>query len=309
MSTTAGLHHITAMAGDPRRNVTFYTQTLGLRLIKKTVNFDDPGTYHLYYGDEHGTPGTVLTFFPFANARQGQRGAGEASETSFAVPPGALPFWQARFTEHGVAHEPVKTMFGEAVLSFNDPDGMSHQLIEVSGAATTAGYAAAGVPASHAIRGFAGVTLHSRHADATGAVLETMGYRLLAEENNLQRWESTGAELGMRIDIRNASGDGTGHMGAGTIHHIAFRAADDAAQAQMAEKLTKAGAQVTEQRDRQYFRSVYFREPGGVLFEIATDAPGFAVDEPTDALGTGLMLPKWLEARRVAIEGTLPPLK
>jgi glyoxalase family protein len=309
MSTTAGLHHITAMAGDPRRNVAFYTEGLGLRMIKKTVNFDDPGTYHLYYGDEAGTPGTIMTFFPWAHARPGRRGAGEASETAFAVPPGTLPFWQARFTARGVTHEPLRTVFGETVLSFNDPDGMSHQLVETPSATGMAGHAAAGVPATHAIRGFAGVTLHSRHGDVTGAVLEMMGYERQSEENGLTRYQSRGSQLGNRIDVRHASGETAGQMGAGTIHHIAFRAEDDAAQAEMASRLTEAGAQVTEQRDRQYFRSVYFREPGGVLFEIATDAPGFAIDEAADALGTQLMLPKWLETRRTAIETALPPLE
>jgi glyoxalase family protein len=308
MSTSTGLHHITAMAGDPRRNKAFYTEVLGLRMIKKTVNFDDPGTYHLYYGDAHGTPGTILTFFPWAHARLGRRGAGEASETAFAVPHGALAFWQARFMERDLPHGPLTTLFGEAVLPFQDPDGMNHQLVEMPAAAAVTGYAAAGVPTDHAIRGFAGVTLHSRNADVTGAVLELMGYTKKAQENGLTRWISAGAQLGTRIDIRSASGNGAGEMGAGTIHHIAFRATDDAAQADMAARLTEAGAQVTEQRDRQYFRSVYFREPGGVLFEIATDAPGFAIDEPADALGQSLKLPLWLEPRRKDIEAALPTL-
>ncbi len=308
MSTTAGLHHITAMAGDPRRNVAFYTAVLGLRMIKKTVNFDDPGTYHLYYGDAAGTPGTILTFFPWAQARPGRRGAGEASETAFAVPPGALAFWQEQFTDHGVPQQPLTTLFGESVLSFQDPDGMNHQLVEVEAASAVAGYATSGVPADSAIRGFAGITLHSRRGDATGAVLETLGYARQAHEGGLTRWVSASSGLGTRIDLRDASETAAGQVGAGSIHHIAFRASNDGAQAAMVQKLSAIGAQVTEQRDRQYFRSVYFREPGGVLFEIATDAPGFAIDEPADALGQSLMLPRWLEPRRSSIEAALPPL-
>jgi glyoxalase family protein len=307
-SRTSGIHHITAIAGDPQSNLLFYTDALGLRLVKKTVNFDDPGTYHLYYGDATGSPGTILTFFPFPGAKSGSRGAGEASQTAFAIPEASLSFWLNRLAEKGIAHDAPVTRLGEKVIAFSDPDGMVLELVAQSGAGEIAGYAASGIPAEHAIRAFAGVTLVSAKPEATGAVLALMGYRIEASGDGITRWSTGRAGTATRIDVKDAGQQAMHRQGAGTVHHVAFRAADDAAQAAMAEAIRASGLGVTEQRDRQYFRSVYFREPGGILFEIATDDPGFAVDEPVERLGQSLRLPHWLETRRTALEAALPPL-
>jgi glyoxalase family protein len=299
MAKSPGLHHITAIAGDPARNLAFYQDLLGLRLVKKTVNFDDPGTYHLYYGDEQGSPGTILTFFPWPGARPGRRGAGEATGTAFAIPAASLSWWLDRLSDRGVTHEVPAKRFGETVVGFQDPDGMSLELV-----ARDVG----DVPAEHAIRAFAGVTIRSTRPDSTGAVLSLLGYEEGPKDGDVTRWSTNAPGVATIVDVKDASAEPRHASGAGTVHHIAFRAADDAAQAAMVETLSSRGLQVTPQQDRNYFRSVYFREPGGVLFEIATDAPGFAVDEPADSLGRTLMLPQWLEPRRAAIEAALPPL-
>ncbi len=309
MSTTSGLHHITAISGDPARNVAFYTKALGLRMVKKTVNFDDPGTYHLYYGDEQGSPGTILTFFPWAGVRPGQRGAGEASGTAFAIPDASVSYWLGRLADRNVPHDMPVQRFGETVIAFRDPDGMTLELVAQSAMTDRPGWANGDVPAEHAIRGFAGITIWSARPDATGAVLSVMGYQEGATEGGTTRWSTGRPGLAATIDVRDASTNSRHHSGAGTVHHVAYRAADDAAQAAMVHSLSVRGLQVTEQVDRNYFRSVYFREPGGTLFEIATDSPGFAVDEPQDRLGETLMLPEWLEPRRAAIEAALPSLK
>jgi glyoxalase family protein len=309
MSRTAGIHHITAISGDPARNVAFYTNVLGLRMIKKTVNFDDPGTYHLYYGDGQGSPGTILTFFPWAGARPGRRGAGEASGTAFAIPPAAVPFWLERLATGNIPHEMPVKRFGETVITFSDPDGMMLELVAQTSVADSLGWSNGDIPEQHAIRGFAGITIWSPVPDVTGSVLSLMGYAEGAKDGEITRWSTGQPNLAANIDVRDASAVTRHQSGAGTVHHVAYRAADDAAQAAMAEALRARGLQVTEQLDRNYFRSVYFREPGGTLFEIATDAPGFTVDEPPEKLGETLMLPGWLEPRRKAIEAALPSLK
>ncbi|GEP01403.1 VOC family protein [Methylobacterium haplocladii] len=300
-----GIHHVTAYAGTAQRNLDFYTEVLGLRLVKKTVNFDDPGTYHLYYGDETGQPGTILTFFPFDHAAPGRVGVGETSETAFRVPRAAIGWWTHRLIEKGVTHDALMQAFGEPVLRFRDPDGMMLALVgaDGDGAAWTGG----DVPAEYAIRGFHGVTLLLGKGDATAAILtDVLGFSESGREGTSIRFASS-AGLGGFVTLRAVGEFLPGRPGAGSVHHIAFRAADDAAQAAMVAKLTgKHGLAVTEQRDRQYFRSVYFREPGGVLFEIATDIPGFAVDEPVEALGSALKLPAFLEPQRARIEGALP---
>jgi glyoxalase family protein len=305
---SSGIHHITAIAGDARRNHGFYTDALGLRMVKKTVNFDDPGTYHLYYGDEAGSPGTIMTFFPWAGARPGRRGAGEASETAFAVPNGSLDFWLSRFTDRKIAHTRESTPFGDEVIAFADPDGMAHHLIATDTVSALPGYTTAGVPAEHAIRGFFGITLWSSRPEITAAVLSVMGYTEEATVEGASRWMAPANGLAARIDVRDASQMGRGQSGAGSIHHVAFRAADDKAQEAMVAALRMRGLSITEQLDRNYFRSVYFREPGGTLFEIATDDPGFAVDEPAATLGQALKLPEWLENSRGQIEAALPAL-
>jgi glyoxalase family protein len=304
----AGIHHVTAIAGSAMRNLDFYTGTLGLRLVKKTVNFDDPGTYHLYYGDEVGYPGTILTFFPWPHAMPGRVGIGETQETSFRVPEAAIGFWIHRFIERGIVHESTRKRFGETVLAFRDPDGMRLAFVAIPGLQGEGAWSES-VPVEHAIRGFHGVSLLLAKADLTGAVLsDVLGFAEAGREGNVVRYRSGTARGGV-VDLQAAGDFLPGRLGAGSVHHVAFRAADDAMQAAMVAKLaTDHGITTTEQKDRNYFRSVYFHEPGGVLFEIATDIPGFAVDEAPSDLGRALKLPPFLEARRDAIEARLPAL-
>jgi glyoxalase family protein len=303
-----GIHHVTAIAGPARRNHAFYTEVLGLRLVKKTVNFDDPGTYHFYFGDEVGSPGTILTFFPWEHAAPGRVGVGQTQETAFRVPEGALGFWTQRFIERGVAHETVTRRFGETVLPFRDPDGLRLALVCTPGAQIEPGWTGGGIEAAHAIRGFHSVSLLVADGARTGAILtDVFGFEAAGEEGSTRRFQVPGTPVGGIVDIRSAGAFLPGREGAGSVHHIAFRAADDAVQAAMVQKLRRDhGQRVTEQRDRNYFRSVYFREPGGILFEIATDAPGFAVDEPVEQLGRMLKLPAGLEPMRARIESVLP---
>ncbi|MEW6255592.1 MAG: ring-cleaving dioxygenase [Pseudomonadota bacterium] len=306
---TNGIHHVTAISGPARRNLAFYEGVLGLRLVKKTVNFDDPGTYHFYYGDAAGAPGTILTFFPWEHVAPGRLGVGETQETAFRIPLASMGYWTHRFVEAGVRHGTPANRFGETVLTFTDPDGMRLALIGVPGAEAEAGYSAGNIPAEHAIRGFHGVTLLVKDAAPTAAILtDVFGFALTAQEGTLSRY-STGTAQGGIVDLHAAGDFLRGRPGGGSVHHIAFRAADDAAEAAMVQKLADHhGLRTTEQKDRNYFRSVYFREPNGVLFEIATDIPGFAVDEPAETLGQALKLPAFLEGRRAEIESVLPVL-
>ena len=304
-----GIHHVTAFSGAAERNVEFYTRVLGLRLVKKTVNFDDPGTYHLYYGDAAGQPGTILTFFPIAHAAPGRVGIGETQETAFRVPRAAIGWWSHRFIEKGVTHEALVQVLGEPTLRFRDPDGLMLALVGTDTTETDVPWTGAEIPAEHAIRGFHGVTLLLKEAEGTAAILtEVFGFQEAGREGAAIRYAS-GAPEGGFVTLRAVGEFLRGRQGAGSVHHIAFRAADDGEQARMVETLTRTyGLGVTEQRDRQYFRSVYFREPGGVLFEIATDVPGFAVDEPVETLGSDLKLPAFLEPHRAQIEGHLPTI-
>lgn len=303
-----GIHHVTAIAGNARRNVEFYTRTLGLRLVKKTVNFDDPGTYHLYYGDETGSPGTILTFFPWDHVAPGRLGIGETQETVFRVPEGAIGYWTHRFVEKGVAHQAPVKRFGETVLSFKDPHGMRLALVALPGIDGEPAWSNGDIPAEYALRGFHSVNLLLADAAPTGAILtDVLGFTELGREETLVRYKVEGTEIGGIVDIHAAGGFLPARMGGGSVHHIAFRAADDAAEASMVKKLIENhGIRTTEQKDRNYFRSVYFREPGHVLFEIATDVPGFAADEPVASLGEALKLPSFLEGRRAQIEAVLP---
>ena len=306
--TRNGLHHVTAIAGPAARNVEFYRRVLGLRLVKKTVNFDDPGTYHLYYGDETGTPGTILTFFPWHHVGPGRVGVGETEETAFRVPRHAIGYWTHRFVERGVSHDAIVKRFGEPVLGFRDPDGLRLALVGVDGAEAEPAWLGSDVPGDHAIRGFHGVSLMLKQTGPTAAILtDVLGLPEIAREGSRIRFAAPGGAVGGSVDLHGVGDFLRGVSGGGTVHHVAFRAADDAEQAAMAGRLMQNhGVRATEQRDRTYFRSVYFREPGGVLFEIATDVPGFAVDEPVDRLGQALKLPAGLEARRAAIEASLP---
>jgi glyoxalase family protein len=306
----SGIHHVTAIAGPARRNVEFYTRILGLRLVKKTVNFDDPDTYHLYYGDETGRPGTVLTFFPWAQAAPGRLGVGEAQETVFRAPEGALGYWMHRFVEKGIAHQALEKRFGETALPFRDSDGMRLALVAAPGAEDELAWSNGEIPADMAIRGFHSVSLLLEDASPTGAILsDILGFVEIAREGSLIRFRAGESPIGAIVDLRAAGGFLPARQGAGSVHHVAFRAADDSAQAAMVDKLSaNHRIRTTEQKDRNYFRSVYFREPGHVLFEIATDIPGFAVDEPAAALGRDLKLPPFLEPRRERIEAALPEI-
>lgn len=308
MHTSAGLHHITAICADPKRNVAFYTRDLGLRLVKKTVNFDDPGTWHLYYGDETGSPGSALTFFAWAQLPRGRNGPGMAVEIAFAVPAGSLAYWHRRLTDHGIAHDATEQRFGEQVLPLRDPDGLRLELVESPAVDRLGGRSGGDVPAAHAVRGFHGVTVWVGDSEATGEVLTGgFGFSPHGRQGNARRF-TTGSALGGVVDLRAAAGFPAGRQGTGSVHHVAFRAVDDAAQADMAAAVRRKGLHPTEQIDRQYFRSIYFREPSGVLFEIATDGPGFTVDEPPDKLGSAIKLPPRYETERAKIEAALPPL-
>lgn len=306
----SGIHHVTAIAGRPNLNLDFYTRTLGLRFVKKTVNFDDPGTYHFYYGDETGTPGTILTFFPWDHAAPGRGGVGLTQTTTFRVPAQSIGYWTHRLEEAGAKHEAPIKRFGECVLEFTDPDGMGLALVGVPGAENEPAWTTGDIPAEHAIRGFHGVTLMLDAVGPTAAILtDVLGFTELGREGPYARFKSESAVGGV-VDIREAKGFLAGRMGRGSVHHVAFRAKDDAEQAEIARKLRDVhGLVATEQRDRQYFRSIYFREPGGILFEIATDAPGFTVDEPLATLGADLKLPRFLEPKRDQIEAILPHLE
>jgi len=306
-----GLHHVTAIARDPVKNLSFYARDLGLRFVKKTVNFDDPSTYHFYYGDEAGNPGTILTFFPWPHIAAGLRGVGETRQTAFRIPLLSIDYWTRRFIERGISHQSLEERFGQPVLPFTDQDGMALALVGIAEAEYEAGWSSQGVPPEHAIRGLHGVTLFLESAQKTAAILtDVFDFREVVREGSMIRFSAAGEGRGGVVDIHEAPETPRGRQGRGSVHHVAFRAANDAQQAQMAEKLVRShGRHPTEQKDRKYFRSIYFREPGGVLFEIATDIPGFAVDEPVEALGQGLELPKFLEPRRREIEGALPVLE
>jgi len=306
-SKILGLHHITAIAGSAKRNYDFYTNVLGLRLVKKTVNFDDPGTYHFYFGDEVGSPGSILTFFPWESVSPGSQGSGQATEVVYAVPRNSLDFWKKRLEESFVHVTGSGKRFGEDFLSFKDPDGLPITLIEPSTSDDRKGWQTTEVSAEVAIKGFHSVTLSLNHKGATQHVLELLGYSLAAEEQNRYRFVTDTIATAGIVDILEVK-EPRGHNAAGTIHHVAFRVKDEAVQAAIREKIVKAGYQITPKIDRNYFFSLYFREPGGVLFEIATDNPGFAVDESINELGTHLMLPAQYESSRKRIEEVLPVL-
>lgn len=306
MQPIQGIHHITAFARDPQINVDFYHNLLGQRLIKKTVNFDDPNIYHLYYGDEVGTPGTLITFFPWPMTMPGIPGNGEVAAVSYAIRPESVGFWRDHLVSHGVAVGESLSRFGVEVIPFRDPDGMAIELIATPEPTTIRFWAEGPIPEAHAIRGFYGATLWVAKWQPTAKLLtEQWGYQFAGREGN--RWQYRGAanDRGLYIDLLERPGLPRGRTGAGTIHHIAFRTVDDSEQLEYQAKIATTGLQVTPVRDRQYFRSIYFREPGGVLFEIATDAPGFTVDESVEQLGSQLKLPSWIEPYRADVESGL----
>ncbi len=309
-----GLHHVTAITGDAQANLDFYTGVLGLRLVKITVNFDDPGAYHLYYGDGLGSPGTILTFFAWPGSSRGRSGAGQVTATAYAVPAAALDYWRQRLDAHGVGVSDAGERFGEPVLRFVDPDGISLELIGVADDAR-AGWGGNGVSEEQAIRGFHGVTVSLRETDDTDALLRVpLGFAPVGEmtdptgEQRTRYLAADGAPANV-LDVLHTPSLPYGQSAAGTVHHIAWRTPDDAAQGEWLRTLTAARLRVTPVQDRQYFHSIYFREPGGVLFEIATDAPGFAIDETPETLGTALRLPPQYEPMRERIAASLPPLR
>ena len=303
-----GLHHVTAIASDPQRNLDFYTTVLGLRFVKKTVNFDDPGTYHFYFGDDTGQPGTILTFFPWPQARRGTAGAGEVTHTAFSIPPESIDFWERRLAAHHIPFERTEQRMGEAVLTLVDPDGMKIELVGHAEATVTNPSRFADVPAEHAIRGFFGVTMLQRDAAKTEAVLELLGFRKVAEEGSRMRFSAERNALGNHIDILVNPNAGYGRSGAGSVHHIAFRSKDYEDQKKWLALISRS-LHSSPVMERDYFRSIYFREPGGVLFELATDIPGFAIDEPVESLGEKLCIPGWLESNRVEMTKHLPPVE
>ena len=306
----SGIHHVTAIAGEPQPNVDFYAGVLGLRVVKLTVNFDDPVTYHLYYGDERGRPGSVMTFFPWPGAPKGVRGAGQATATSFSVPLGSLAFWVERLTAAGLEVLGPIPRFEERVLSFHDPDGLALEIVGDERGDVRTPWERGSVPPEHAIRGFHGVMLTEKsHAQTAPLLTETLGFRLLAQDENRHRYAAGDGAPGGIVDLLDSPGLERGLVAVGTVHHVAWRTPTDEEQAGWGSTLAKRGLQVTPVADRHYFHSIYFREPGGVLFEIATDQPGFTVDEPVEALGRSLRLPPWLEPRRAQLTQTLPALR
>lgn len=303
-----GLHHLTAIATEPQANIDFYAGLLGLRLVKKTVNFDDPSAYHLYYGDEAGTPGSIVTFFYWPGARRGRVGTGQSSAIVFSAPETSLEYWHERLQRHEVAVE-RRARFGEQVLAFADPDGIPVEIVAVAGD-DRHGWTGTGIPSGTTLRGLHTAELTVREIDPTAELLTgVMGFKRIRQEGNRARFEAAPGGSGRLVDVVGDNGAVAGSGGAGTIHHLAFRVADDAAELDMRSRLMQAGYHVSDVRDRDYFRSIYYRERGGILFEIATDVPGFAVDEPAENLGAVLKLPKQFEPARAEIERALPPLQ
>lgn len=304
-----GLHHVTAIASDPQRNVDFYTGVLGLRLVKRTVNFDDPSAYHLYYGDETGSPGSLVTFFYWpGRASRGRVGGGQMTTLTFSVATASLDGWQARLTRSGVAVHRLRRM-GEAVLAFADPDGIPVELVGVDGD-TRPGWTGAGITAGAAVRGLHTAVLTVRDASRTAALLtSTMDLVARGTEGNRTRYAAGAGGSGCLVDVIEDPAAPAGSGGSGTIHHVAFRVADDAAERAMQQRLDEAGYKVSAVHDRNYFRSIYYRERNGILFEIATDVPGFAHDEPVASLGSDLKLPAQFEPFRSQITAALPELR
>jgi len=343
-----GIHHITAIARNPQRNVDFYSGLMGLRLVKLTVNFDDPTTYHLYYGNSLGHPGTILTFFPWSEAPKGYRGTGQVSAVSFLIPSGSMTYWIDRLKSNDISFIGPSERFGDEFVSFHDPDGLMLELISPSSTSYTPDYQGqrdqqqqllqqtdngiwkeSPISKEHAIRGFHSATLSEEGYERTASLLaDTMGFQLVAKDNkedrfrfriveknnNNQQGDSGSTEssqsIGSFVDIVCQPEISRGYIGIGTVHHIAWRAANDRHQIDLRKRIVEeAKLNPTPVIDRTYFHSVYFREPGGILFEIATDPPGFAIDERAEDLGKQLKLPQWLEPVRAKLEQMLPPIK
>jgi glyoxalase family protein len=307
--TIKGIHHITAIAGNAKKNFDFYTRVLGLRMVKKTVNFDDPHTYHFYYGDKVGTPGTILTFFPWEGISQGRRGARQVTEIGYSVPEGSLDFWLKRLDDNNVIYNKPAEKFGEQYISFLDPDGLKFELTVPKNADKREPWTTGEVGVENATRGFHHITITSNKMDATAKILtEIFGYKLLEQHVNRYRFVTDAVDNAAIVDIVEIPAEIAGHVAGGSVHHVAFRVENEEVLMQYREKIVNAGLHITEKIDRNYFYSLYFREPGGVLFELATDNPGFSVDEPVEQLGSGLKLPAQYESHREEIEKSLPKL-
>jgi glyoxalase family protein len=308
MPAIQGLHHVTVMASDPQKNLDFYVTLLGQRFVKRTVNFDDPGTYHFYYGDLTGQPGTIMTFFPWPNAKRGQLGSGETSAVAYSIKPEALKFWQQRLDEQSIDNQMV-TRFGQEVLSFADPDGLRLELVAEDKPLMVSPWLGSDIPEDKMLNGFFGVRLLVNELASIQPLLsESLNYQLVAQEDQLYRFQSASGALANILDIEVDPTAPAASMSAGTVHHIALRVADDAEQAAYLSSLRLKGYNVTPVQDRQYFRSIYFRSRAGVLFELATDIPGFPDDEAVADLGKGLKLPHWLEPKRERIEARVLPI-
>jgi len=310
MPDILGVHHVTAIAADPQTNIDFYAGVLGLRLVKLTVNYDDPTTYHLYYGDGQGHPGTIMTFFPWPGAIAGRIGTGQLTVTSFAVPENSLGYWKNRLAEHGTAVEEARSDFEEELLFFTDPDGLQLELISTSRAKPDHLWHRGPIPVEFAIRGFHHVTLSENGYERTASLLtDTLGFRRIQERGARFRYAAGTGLPGTMVDLVCAPEGRPGRVAVGTVHHVAWRTPTDAQQVEWRQTVKDLLYNVTPIIDRTYFHSIYFREPGGVLFEIATDPPGFAVDEPANDLGSSLVLPRWLEDERPELERILPPVR
>ncbi|OOQ59940.1 ring-cleaving dioxygenase [Mucilaginibacter pedocola] len=308
-NTINGIHHITAIAGNAKRNHNFYTNVLGQRLVKKTVNFDDPETYHLYYGDKNGTPGSILTFFPWEGIRSGRRGSRQATEIGYSVPKGSLDFWLNRFEKHNVIYNKVAEKFGEEYLTVLDPDGLKLELTVSKTEDNRLPWETEEVKAENAIKGFHNVTITTNKIQPTADILTNVfGYKLLEQSVNRYRFVTDAVDNANIVDLVEVAGEMAGHVAGGSVHHVAFRVPNEEVLMYFRQKVAALGLHITDKIDRNYFYSLYFREPGGVLFEIATDNPGFAVDEPVEELGQNLKLPAQHERLRSSLEKSLPSL-
>lgn len=307
--TILGIHHVTAITSDAQQNVDFYTGVLGLRLVKVTVNFDDPGSYHLYYGDELGRPGSAMTFFAWPGGGRGIHGTGQVTATSFSVPPGAIGFWRDRLRQHGVTIAQSSIRFNEEYLPFYDPDGLLLEIVADSLADNRAPWLGADIPDTAAIRGFHSAAVSEEGFEQTAVLLrETMAFQQVGQHENRYRFAAGDGGPGAYVDVLCRPDAAQGIVSVGTVHHIAWRTGTDEQQATWRGKISDLGYNVSPIMDREYFHSIYYREPGGVLFEIATDGPGFTADEAPESLGTTLQLPPWLERARPIIEERIPRL-
>lgn len=309
MKTASGIHHITAIASDPKRNFDFYTKVLGLRFVKKTVNFDDPSTYHFYFGDLAGSPGTILTFFPHPDLPKGRAGLGQAVEIVFAIPKSAISFWIDRFHKLGLAYQGPEKHFDETVIRIQDPDGLMLEFVGVDGLPDDSIWTTDDIGRDVAIRGFHSISLWVEDQAKTATILtDQLGFKLIGNDGSRYRYSTGKTGIGQIVDLREVPGMWKGAPGAGTIHHVAWRVGDDEAELSVRSALAESGLHLTPVIDRNYFHSVYFREPNGVLFELATDNPGFDVDEPIETLGHDLKLPQQYEQHRAEITAVLPTL-